>query len=174
MGFQGAKYDDIEKREDMIKWINDFEFDFLKLPYPDLILYFDLPIDIIKNRLESNRVGDDRNYLNGELDIHEKSLDLQTKVRNIYLGLTNFKNYKIINCLDKDENVLSPEELFETYKKINNKMRMFDCLIDVTNSEPIVDMEYLYLMDMIWKPGKPEHDTIKEGTVMLNVKKRKK
>jgi len=116
--FQGAKYEEDEKKQSIIKWILDFEFKFLQLPYPDLIMFFDLPIDIIKERLENNRVGQDRDYLDGKEDIHEKSLELQSKVRKIYLGLTELKNYKIINCLDNKGNVLTPTELFETYKKI--------------------------------------------------------
>lgn len=118
MAFQGAKYEDNEKKQSIIKWINDFEFRFLFLPYPELIIYFDLPIDVIKERLEANRVGDDRNYLNGGSDIHEKSLDLQTNVRNIYLGLTDFPNYNIINCIGERGEILTPENLFNTYKEI--------------------------------------------------------
>ena len=78
-------------------------------------MFFDLPIDVIKERLENNRIGQDRDYLDGKQDIHEKSLDLQSKVRKIYLGLTELKNYKIINCLDNKGKVLTPIELFNTY-----------------------------------------------------------
>ena len=118
IAFQGAKYKDEEKKQAIIKWINDFEFRFLYLPYPDLIIYYDLPIDVIKERLESNRIGDDRNYLNGGSDIHEKDLELQTQVRQIYLGLNEFKNYNIVKCIDEKGEVLSPEKLFITYKKL--------------------------------------------------------
>lgn len=118
MSFQGAKYDSDEKKQGIIKWINDFEFKFLQLPYPDLTIYFDLPIDVIKERLEVNRIGEDRDYLNGTIDIHEKSLDLQTKVRDLYLGLVDFKNYVIINCLNDLGEVMTPTDLFETYKKL--------------------------------------------------------
>ena len=118
IAFQGAMYEDDDKKQSIIKWINDFEFRFLYLPYPELTIYFDLPIDVIKERLESNRVGDDRNYLNGGSDIHEKSLDLQTKVRNVYLGLTEFPNYNVIKCVGEMGEVLTPENLFNTYKEI--------------------------------------------------------
>lgn len=118
MAFQGAKYDTDEKRQGIVKWINDFEFRFLQLPYPDLIIYFDLPIDVIKERLESNRIGDDRNYLDGKQDVHEADLDFQSRVRNIYLGLQDFDNFKVIKCVDKKGVVYTPEQLFETYNKL--------------------------------------------------------
>ena len=115
MGFQGAKYDTNIKRQSIVKWINDFEFRFLQLPYPDTIIYFDLPIDIIKNRLNGR---EDRTYLEGKQDIHEADMDFQAKVRRIYLGLHTFKNYNIVNCMSKRGEVLTPEQLFETYKEL--------------------------------------------------------
>lgn len=115
MGFQGAKYDDDAQRQGIVKWINDFEFRFLQLPYPDTIIYFDLPIDVIKERLYGR---EDRTYLEGKQDIHESDLDFQTRVRKIYLGLHTFRNYNIVNCMSKRGDVLTPEQLFETYKKL--------------------------------------------------------
>lgn len=116
MAFQGAKYDDNDKKQGIIKWIDDFEFRFLQLPYPDLIIYYDLPIDVIKERLEKTRTGEDRDYLNGGEDVHEKDLELQSEVRKIYLGLTELKNYNIVNCIGDKGEVLTPENLFDTYK----------------------------------------------------------
>lgn len=115
MAFQGAKYDEIEKIDGIVKWIDDFEFKFLKLPYPDLILYLDLPIDVVKERL-INRTGDNREYLNGNNDIHEMDFEFQTKVRKMYLGLDNCENYNKINCLDDNGNTLSPVDVFNLYK----------------------------------------------------------
>lgn len=117
IAFQGAKYTDNDKKQSIIKWIEDFEFKFLQLPYPDLIMYFDLPIDVIKNRL-INRKGKDRDYLNNKSDIHEENLDLQTNVRKMYLGLSEFENYKVINCINNNGDVLSASELFNSYKDL--------------------------------------------------------
>ena len=118
MGFQGAKYDTDEKRQSIVKWINDFEFEFLQLPYPDLIIYFDLPIDVIAERLHKRDLDEDREYLEGKKDIHESDLQFQTKVRIIYLGLVEFVNYNIVNCLNEKGEVLSENDLFETYVEL--------------------------------------------------------
>lgn len=115
MGFQGAKYNDIEKRAGIMKWIEDFEFKFLRLPYPDVVVYFDLPIDVIKERLFGR---EDREYLEGTQDIHEADLDFQSRVRKIYLSMKGMKNYKIVKCIGSQGEVLSPENLFETYKEL--------------------------------------------------------
>jgi len=115
MGFQGAKYNTDEQRAGIVKWINDFEFQFLKLPYPDLILYFDLPIDVIADRINKRDGEEDREYLGGKKDIHEADLSFQARVRRIYLGLDTFDNYKIINCIGDQGEVLSEIDLFNEY-----------------------------------------------------------
>lgn len=48
-------------------------------------------------------------------------------------------------------------------------MAYFDFLIDKTNKNPKKDMEYIYLMDMVWKPGQLEHVVIKPHTIMTDV-----
>jgi dTMP kinase len=118
MAFQGAKYHTDEKRQSIVKWIEDFEFKFLQLPYPDTIIYFDLPIDVIKERLTKRDEEEDREYLEGKKDVHEADLIFQSRVRNIYLGIDIFENYNIVKCLSDEGEVLSPEDLYDTYKDL--------------------------------------------------------
>ena len=124
LAYQGAKKEGYES--DVIKnWIHQFEFSFLKLPYPDLNIFFDVPMDVVKERLESKREGGDRDYLQGKQDIHEADLDFQSRVRDNYLGLVGAMSYKIIPCAIRSGDmggetgwhVLSPDILFENYKK---------------------------------------------------------
>jgi dTMP kinase len=116
LAFQGAKLQDRES-EKIKNWIYQFEFGFLKLPYPDLSIFLDVPIGIVKDRLENKREGSDRDYLNGGIDIHEANLEFQSRVRDNYLSLIGSLNYEIISCYCKErEKLLTPEELFEVYK----------------------------------------------------------
>jgi len=48
-------------------------------------------------------------------------------------------------------------------------MGIFDCLIDKDNGKPKSDMEYIYRLDMVWKPNELESKPIKIGTIMTNV-----
>jgi len=114
LAYQGAKYEDEGKSAYIQTWIEEFEFDFLGLPYPDLTLFLDVPINIVENRLKE-REGEDRDYLKGKKDIHEEDLNFQSKVRDIYLSLENAKNYHIVKCV-KNDKLLTPEELFNSYK----------------------------------------------------------
>lgn len=113
MAFQGAKYNTEAQSQIMRDWINEYEFGFLELPYPDLNIFFDVPIEIIEKRLEEKREGEDRQYLNGKSDIHERNIEYQIKVRDNYLALKQYQGYHIIST----EN-LTPEEIFNKYKDI--------------------------------------------------------
>ena len=50
-------------------------------------------------------------------------------------------------------------------------MGLFDSLIDKDTVEPKKDMEYIYMMDMVWTPNKLGSKYIKEGTIVTNVTK---
>jgi dTMP kinase len=119
LAYQGAKLEGAESQ--IIKnWIHSFEFGFLKLPYPDINIFFDVPMEIVKERLDGKRTGEDRDYLKGKQDIHEADLDFQSRVRDNYLELVGATNYKIIQCAQKSGpswTVFNPDYLFESYKK---------------------------------------------------------
>jgi dTMP kinase len=125
MAFQGAKYNSDAQSKIMRDWIEEFEFGFLELPYPDLNLFLDVPIAFIEERLNIREKGDTREYLDGKKDIHEGDLDLQRKVRHNYLDMFEYDNYyaidcaRFVKCEGSDAEMLSlytPEELFERYR----------------------------------------------------------
>lgn len=132
MAFQGAKYTTEAQSQIIRDWINEFEFGFLELPYPDLNIFFDVPLAFIKERLNVREQDDTRVYLNGKKDIHEADFEFQSRVRDNYLALKEFQNYEIISCAyttvpigSKVECLATytPEQLFETYKKyIDNRL----------------------------------------------------
>lgn len=126
MAFQGAKYMTDVQSQIMRDWINEFEFGFLELPYPDLNIFFDVPLDFIKERLNVRAEGDNREYLNGKKDIHEADFEFQGRVRDNYIALKDYQNYEIIECayltkLPGSElslwETFSPEDVFKSYKK---------------------------------------------------------
>lgn len=113
MAFQCAKLSDKLEQKQLSDWIRDFEFEFLKLPYPYLNIYFDVPINTIQTRLNQERTGEDRNYLNGKKDIHEQDINFQQKVMNMYKTIINENLFCLsVNCEEND----SPETIFNKYK----------------------------------------------------------
>lgn len=127
--YEAYTFDSKERDLRMQGWIHQLEFNGLKLPYPDLTLCLDVPFETMKKRLEMKRNGDDRAYLKGKEDIHEGDLELQRNVKNNYLNLVGYLNYRIVECGDKN-----PQEVFDSYveyldyvlnKELINELRTF-------------------------------------------------
>lgn len=124
LAYQGAKYPTESIASAQVKqWILDFEFEFLKLPYPDLTIFFDVPVNITKKRLEANREGSSRDYLKGKQDIHEADFEFQERVRQNYLGIMEDSlDCEIVNCTipatgPGDSLVIEPKSLFKAFVK---------------------------------------------------------
>ena len=48
-------------------------------------------------------------------------------------------------------------------------MGMLDFLIDKDNGKPKQDMEYIYRLDIVWRPNELGSEEIKVGTIMTDV-----
>ncbi len=115
IAFQCAKTNHLSEKLKLKRWISAFEFEVNKLPPPTISFFLHVPFHIIKSSLTKPRNGTDRDYLNGKVDIHEDSLELQQRVYNEYLELIEEQpNFFEINCFSKESNWLSPEEIHES------------------------------------------------------------
>jgi dTMP kinase len=113
VAYQVAKTMIPEERENLFQ-ILYFEFELLRLPYPDITMFFDVEIKEIERRLNLGRSGEDREYLNGKQDIHEKDIEYQARVREVYLDLEKYPNFYVIKTYN-EKGVMTPEDLFESY-----------------------------------------------------------
>ncbi len=114
IAFQCAKTDNSIEKTELKNWILEFEFDYNKLPKPDISFFLHVPFNIIESSLQKEREGSDREYLNGKTDMHEDSLDLQQKVYKEYLELLNEQsNFYEIKCFSNDSQWLPPHEIHE-------------------------------------------------------------
>lgn len=114
IAFQCAKTKDINEQDKLADWIFDVEYNYYKIPKPDVNIFLDVPFSFTKARLQEQRNGDDRNYLNGKQDIHEKDLDFQEKVRQVYLRYIDKEStFSKIDCNDSQGNMLPTEQIFD-------------------------------------------------------------
>jgi dTMP kinase len=113
IAFQGAKLYDQNERNALREWILNLEYAYNKLPVPDLNIFLDVPFEFTVSKLTAQREGDDRNYLKGNHDIHEKDLDFQKRVRDVYLSVQNTDtSFRIINCASPEGGILDPDKIF--------------------------------------------------------------
>lgn len=114
IAFQCAKIEDKEEREKLMRWIYEFEFHHNKLPLPDVSLFLDVPFEFTQRSLTKVRQGDDREYLSGAVDIHEESLELQRRVREVYLECAKRDTMlKVVDCSNNMGEIDSPNNIFE-------------------------------------------------------------
>jgi dTMP kinase len=127
IAFQCAKLPYGEKREELAKWVKYFEFEYNRIPVPDLNLFLNVPFKFTKTSLESSRQGTDRSYLNDAADIHEADLSFQQKVREVYLWqVEQNKDFQLIDCGDENGAILPAEVISQKIiHKIEEKLSSF-------------------------------------------------
>ena len=114
IGYQCAKIETGAERNTLREWILHTEFEEFGIPKPDVSLFLDVPFAFTERKLTEVREGEDREYLQGGKDIHEASLDLQRRVREVYLeSATLDEDLKVVNCSTDEGTMASPEVIFE-------------------------------------------------------------
>jgi len=121
IAFQCAKIRETVAQEVLRKWILNLEFEYNRIPKPDINLLLDVPFSFTEKKLKGIRKGDERAYLNGLKDIHEEDLEFQKRVRTMYLRQVNTsKDFIKINCVDENDEMLTPETIHDLIlKEIN-------------------------------------------------------
>ncbi|MCH5335613.1 MAG: dTMP kinase [Alistipes sp.] len=113
IGYQCAKVADEQERRRLAEWILDLEYSHYAIPRPDLSLFLDVPFRFTEDKLSGKRGGDDRSYLNGGADIHESSLELQRRVRAVYLEAAGHDPaLRTVDCSDGSGSMASADEIF--------------------------------------------------------------
>ncbi|MFW6100216.1 MAG: dTMP kinase [Bacteroidota bacterium] len=101
IAFQGAKLANDKEIEDLSNWIKYLEYEYYQIPRPDINFFLDVPFRFTESNLKAKREGADRKYLRGKDDIHEKDLNFQKNVREIYLReISKERDFKLIDCRD--------------------------------------------------------------------------
>ncbi len=113
IGYQCAKIADTEARKQLKEWILHLEYEYNRIPRPDISLFLDVPFAFTVKKLTDVREGDDRDYLKGGADIHEASLSLQESVRRVYLDAAREdEQLTVVDCSDSEGKMASPEQIF--------------------------------------------------------------
>ena len=119
IAYQCAKLTDSAEAEELRNWIFNTEYGSFALPKPDLNIFLDVPITFVEEKLQSNRKGNDREYLEGAQDIHEADIEFQKRVRSIYRRQCELDpDFIRIDCSDEYGMMMSPGEIFAKVKAV--------------------------------------------------------
>ncbi|MDD4234405.1 MAG: dTMP kinase [Bacteroidales bacterium] len=112
IAYQCAKINNHKEKEELYNWILKMEYEYFKIPKPDISIFLDVPSDFIQKNLKEKRTGTERDYLKGKKDIHEASLDFQRAVKETYIkAIERDESFVSIKCFDEQNNILSPKEI---------------------------------------------------------------
>lgn len=123
IAFQCAKLGTIHEQDRLANWILEMEFEYFKIPKPDLSIFLDVPPSFTKSQLTRERSGEDRDYLNGVKDIHEEDLNFQQQVRFIYMNQVAIREkFKLVNCANDNGEMGEPDETFDKVLPLINDL----------------------------------------------------
>lgn len=94
--YQMSKVEDSE-RDEYIEWCEDYEYNKLKVPKPDVVIYLDVPPHVSQKLMSGRYNGDE-----SKKDIHEKNMNFLLSCRRSALYALEKLNWEHIMCADGD------------------------------------------------------------------------
>ena len=113
---QAGKIADETEKQKFLKWIDEYEFSYLKLPRPDEIIFLNMPPDMSIALAHSRS-----EYKNGQKqDIYEQDSTHLYNAYNTGIAIAKQFGWTIIDCVDNQNRLKSIDEIQnEIRKKIN-------------------------------------------------------
>ena len=87
-----------DKRSEFFRWLEDFEYNLISIPRPDVVIYLDMPVEISQKMMTSRYSGDEK-----KKDIHESNVPYLLKCRDAALSAAKEMGWKVITCNSGDE-----------------------------------------------------------------------
>ena len=108
---QGGKLKNPRKRDEFLSWLERLEFEELKIPRPDVVLYLDVPVSIVGGLIDSKKA---RAYLSGKKrDGHEgNKKHLTAAARTARVLARQRRDWVTIRCTENG-GMLSKEVIAE-------------------------------------------------------------
>ncbi len=109
---QAGKIYDLNHRDKFLDWLDNFEFNVLKLPRADKVIFLDVPPEVSK-RLANNRL---ELKAGTKQDIHEKDSNHLLDAYNAGKYVADKYNWTVINCVENN-NLKSINQIHEEIMK---------------------------------------------------------
>ena len=98
-----------------LDWSEDFEYNKIGIPRPDLVIYLDVPVEI-SQRLMSQRYSGDEN----RKDVHESNVQFLKNCRESALFTAKKQNWAVVDCT-KDGQMLPIDTIHNIICDLVNK-----------------------------------------------------
>ncbi len=94
-----------EQWAEYLNWLEDFEYNKIGIPKPDIVIYLDMPVEISQKLLSGRYSGNE-----AKKDIHEANIGYLKKCREAALFSCEHYGWKLIPCAENSE-PLSAEKI---------------------------------------------------------------
>lgn len=85
------------ERDEYIQWCEDFEYNKLNIPKPDIVIYLDMPPQVSQKLMSGRYNGDE-----SKKDIHEKNMNFLLSCRESALYALDKLSWVHLSCADGD------------------------------------------------------------------------
>jgi thymidylate kinase/thymidylate synthase ThyX len=111
MAHQGTKFQHAEERRGYFIWLDNLEFEMLRIPRPTLSFVLRMPPEIAQSLVDQKG---DRQYTDKKRDIHEASLDHLTKAAEVYDDMCQLfpKDFARVDCT-RDNQLITIEGIHD-------------------------------------------------------------
>lgn len=104
----------VSQQKEFIDWVSALEYEFNKMPVPDLTFFLNVPLDISKEMVLKKKK---RSYTDSEEDIHERAYDYLERVLLAYNKIDFGTRWNLIECCNNN-NLMDPESISDLIFKI--------------------------------------------------------
>ena len=108
--YQMSKLDK-DEWDSFIDWQNDFEYEKLSIPKPDLVIYLDVEPEVSQELMQKRYGGDA-----SKMDLHEKNLKYLLECRESALYAAEKCSWSVINCCENGK-IKGIEQISEEIEK---------------------------------------------------------
>lgn len=101
--------------DEYLDWSEDFEYEKIGIPRPDLVIFLDMPVEISQKLMTSRYNGDE-----GKKDVHEANIEFLKACRKSALYAAQKQGWVVVPCSNGEE-PLSIDEIHKTVVSIVEK-----------------------------------------------------
>lgn len=84
--------------DEYLCWLEDYEYNKLGLPKPDLVAYLDMPVEVSQKLMQNRYNGD-----NSKKDLYEKNVEFLKKCRETAMYTAQKFDWKVVPCSEGEK-----------------------------------------------------------------------
>ena len=84
--------------ETFLNWLYDFEYNKVRIPKPDKVIFLDMPVEVSQKLLSGRYKGDE-----SKKDIHESDVNYLDNCRKAAVFTANFSGWTVVPCAENNE-----------------------------------------------------------------------